>query len=219
MAVNPELSRVLQIMDELRAPGGCPWVAVQTHESLAHYAIEEGYEVAEAAESADPDQLKAELGDLLLQVIFHARIASEAEGGFTIEDVAHTLAEKLIRRHPHVYGDTGPLTLAELEEQWERIKREETAKASPDSAPKQAPESLPTLMQAQKYLRGAASGDTRSPEDSWTSRLLDLLAEANGAGIDADTQLRRFLKSAAFPNPPAQTPPTAAPPVQRAENT
>ena len=91
-------------MDRLRSPGGCPWDAEQTHESLVPYAIEEAYEVADAVDHGDPTHLADELGDLLLQVLFHARIASEV-GDFDIDDVAAALVAKLKRRHPHVFGD------------------------------------------------------------------------------------------------------------------
>src|ERR1700749_3921732 len=99
-------------MDRLRSPGGCPWDAAQTHESLARYLVEETYETLEAIETGDPKLLREELGDLLLQVLFHARLAEELPAGqrFTIDDVADALVAKLIRRHPHVFdeGTAGP---------------------------------------------------------------------------------------------------------------
>jgi len=96
--------RVMSIMRRLRAPGGCPWDAEQTHESLKRYLLEEAYEVLEAIASHTDEHLKEELGDLLLQPVFHAAIAEE-RGSFTMDDVLDTLADKLIRRHPHVFGD------------------------------------------------------------------------------------------------------------------
>src|SRR5699024_9106430 len=99
-------------MATLRGPGGCPWDAEQTHKSLSKYAIEEAYEVAEAAESGSAQELKEELGDLLLQVLFHAQIAQESQE-FTLAGVAETLVEKLRRRHPHVFGDSEANTALE----------------------------------------------------------------------------------------------------------
>ncbi|WP_083968516.1 MazG nucleotide pyrophosphohydrolase domain-containing protein [Janibacter melonis] len=127
------------VMDRLRSPGGCPWDAEQTHESLVPYALEEAEEVAEAvAGLADGshryEDLRDELGDLLLQVLFHARVATEAEPGptaadapFDIDDVAATLVAKMVRRHPHVFGDSSASTPAEVEEQWAQIKAQERA--------------------------------------------------------------------------------------------
>src|SRR5437764_14288292 len=113
-------------MDQLRSPGGCPWDAAQTAESLTRYLLEEAYEVLEAIETGNQALLREELGDLLLQVLFHARIAEELPGdeAFGIDDVAGDLVEKLVRRHPHVFGDpdgTGPpATADQLNETWER---------------------------------------------------------------------------------------------------
>src|SRR5438876_8210482 len=103
-------------MDRLRSPGGCPWDAAQTHESLTRYLLEEAYEVIEAIETGDLALLREELGDLLLQVLFHARIAQESADGFSIEDVAGDLVDKLVRRHPHVFGDVEPGSTDELNE-------------------------------------------------------------------------------------------------------
>src|SRR5271154_5035223 len=102
MADSSELARLLDIMARLRDPvSGCPWDQVQTFPTIAPYTIEEAYEVAEAAEAGDPDHLREELGDLLLQVVFHARMAEEANS-FGFDDVARTIADKMVRRHPHV---------------------------------------------------------------------------------------------------------------------
>src|SRR5579875_3948115 len=106
--MTSQLQRAVEVMDRLRSPGGCPWDAEQTHASLARYLLEETYEVLEAIETADPVLLREELGDLLLQVLFHARLAEELPSGsrFATGDVAQDLVDKLLRRHPHVFAST-----------------------------------------------------------------------------------------------------------------
>ncbi|WP_018158245.1 MazG family protein [Demetria terragena] len=117
---------VAAVMDTLRSPGGCPWDAEQTHESLTPYLVEESAEAVEAVESGDREHLVEELGDVLLQVFFHARIATEHEQEpFDIDDVAHGLVSKLIRRHPHVFGDGEASSPEDVERAWEQIKRQE----------------------------------------------------------------------------------------------
>jgi len=156
----PPLERLREIMHTLRAPGGCPWDAEQTHESLLKHLIEEAYEVAEAVESGSPGELADELGDLLLQPYFHAEIASES-GHFTIDDIASAICEKLIRRHPHVFGSAEAGDAGEVLSQWDRIKREEKGGDAGSTAgasyfiPK-ANEGLPALLAAQKLQRKAA---------------------------------------------------------------
>ena len=121
---------VVATMDRLRSPGGCPWDAEQTHASLAPYLVEETHEVLHAIEAGDPHHLAEELGDVLLQVVFHARVAEDAgEGAFDIDTVAGLLVEKLVRRHPHVFADGDASTPAEVEQAWERIKADEKAAA------------------------------------------------------------------------------------------
>lgn len=159
----PPLERLRRIMHALRAPGGCPWDAEQTHESLARHAIEEAYEVAAAVRSGDRDELVDELGDLLLQPVFHAEIASEA-GRFDLDDVATAICEKLVRRHPHVFGESVADTSEAVLAQWEAIKSEERASAA-SAAPSQgkdyllgkANEGQPALLAAAKLQRKAAS--------------------------------------------------------------
>lgn len=118
------------VMDRLRSPGGCPWDAKQTHESLAKYLTEEAGEAVEAIESGDRQHLAEELGDVLLQVLFHSRVAEDAEASedqFDIDEVAGVLVEKLVRRHPHVFADGDAATPEEVESEWARIKAEEKA--------------------------------------------------------------------------------------------
>jgi tetrapyrrole methylase family protein/MazG family protein len=146
--------RLVNIMRQLRAPGGCPWDAEQTHESLTRYLLEETYEVIEAIELKSPQHLREELGDLLLQPVFHAAIAEES-GDFTIEDVLDTLCDKLIRRHPHVFGDMEIKDSNAQIENWEKIKKIEKG-AERKSAISGVPGDLPALLKAQKITEKAA---------------------------------------------------------------
>ena len=149
-----QFEELISIMKRLRGPGGCPWDAEQTHESLTRYLLEETYEVIEAIESKSTEHLKEELGDLLLQPVFHAAIAEEA-GTFTINDVIRTLCEKLVRRHPHVFGDMRIADSAAQIENWEQIKKTEKG-AERSSALSGVPPHLPALLKAQKITEKAA---------------------------------------------------------------
>ena len=150
------LGRLLEVMDRLRDPdSGCPWDQQQNFRSIAPYTIEEAHEVADAIERGDMDQLRDELGDLLFQVVFHARLGREA-GAFDFDDVAAGIADKLIRRHPHVFGE-GPEMNAEAQtESWERIKAEERAEAGLRSAVDGVSGGLPPLRRAVKLQKRAA---------------------------------------------------------------
>lgn len=147
--------QLVDIMRKLRAPGGCPWDAEQTHESLTRYLLEETYEVIEAIDEKSPLHLKEELGDLLLQPVFHAAIAEEA-GDFTIDDVISTLCDKLIRRHPHVFGNLVITDSAGQVENWEKIKKQEKGNALRTSALSGVPAHLPALLKAHKIGEKAA---------------------------------------------------------------
>lgn len=154
--------QVVQIMETLRGEGGCPWDRKQTRESLKPYLIEEAYEVLETIEAQDDPKLKEELGDVLLQILFHAQIGRE-RNTFTIEDVLQTLAEKLIRRHPHVFGEVTVNGAEEVVHRWEEIKRQEKADQSDDgesgSALDGVPKALPALLRAyQLQVRAARVG-------------------------------------------------------------
>jgi len=154
---------LMQLMAKLRAPDGCPWDRKQTHESLKPYLVEEAYEVLEAIDHGDPGRLREELGDLLLQIVFHAQIAGEHER-FSMEDVMHSLSEKLIRRHPHVFG--GPeqkgqaKTADDVKITWEQIKRDERERSGRgESALDGVPKTLPALLRAfQVQARAARVG-------------------------------------------------------------
>jgi ATP diphosphatase len=127
MKPSRDIARLIEIMAALRTPGsGCAWDLEQNFETIAPYTIEEAYEVADAISRGDLDDLKDELGDLLLQVVFHARMAEE-QGSFAFGDVVQAITEKLIRRHPHVFGDKGGLSTPEVNVQWDQIKAEEKA--------------------------------------------------------------------------------------------
>lgn len=143
------------IMARLRAPDGCPWDREQDHVTLKKYLIEEAYELVDAIDAGDDDELRDELGDVLLQVVFHAQIAEE-EKRFDLQDVARTICEKLIRRHPHVFGDSEAEDSGAVLRQWEEIKKGEKAGAKRPSALDGIPRALPALSQAEKIQKKAA---------------------------------------------------------------
>ncbi len=142
--------KLVEVMEKLRGENGCPWDKKQTHKSLKPYLIEEVYEVINAIDREDYEELKEELGDLLLQVVFHAQLAKE-EGKFTIDDVANGIVEKLIRRHPHVFGDVKVSGSEEVLKNWEKIKKEEGKKSIFDGVP----EGLPALLKARRVQEKA----------------------------------------------------------------
>ncbi len=150
--VGDRFERLVQIMARLRAEDGCPWDREQTHDSLRQYLLEETYEVLEAIEEGNPNELCIELGDLLLQVVFHAQISSE-EGTFDIGDVVDSITEKLIRRHPHVFGDVQIRTAEEQTQHWERLKQSE----GKESAVQGVPRELPALQRAHRVQQKAAA--------------------------------------------------------------
>jgi len=156
----PPIDRLRQVMHLLRAPGGCPWDAEQTHESLVKHLIEEAYEVADAVASGQPEALIDELGDLLLQPVFHAEIASE-RGDFDFDDIAAAICEKLIRRHPHVFGDAVAEDPDAVLTQWDAIKAGERGEDGADPGPAKgylgkANSGLPALLASQKIQKRAA---------------------------------------------------------------
>jgi MazG family protein len=157
-ASDPEargIDQLLAIIARLRAPGGCPWDREQTHASLRGGLLEEAYEVVSAIDAADDENLREELGDLLLQSVFHAQIAAE-EGRFTFDDVARGIAEKLVRRHPHVFGDAHCADSAAVLVKWEEIKRGEKSGPAADSVLAGIPRGLTALMRAEKVQRKVA---------------------------------------------------------------
>src|SRR4051812_44047908 len=184
-------------MDRLRSPGGCPWDAAQTHESLTRYLLEETYEVLEAIETGNRALLREELGDLLLQVLFHARLTQELPAGeaFGIEEVAADLVDKLVRRHPHVFAGTAAGSAEELNDSWERQKATEKGRRS---AVDGVPIAQPALaLSAKLVARAARAGLPPPPPEEWRGRddfgdrLFALVEEAVAAGVDPEGALRR----------------------------
>jgi nucleoside triphosphate diphosphatase len=193
--MTTRLLDLLAIMERLRGVDGCPWDRVQTFASIAPYTVEESYEVADAIERADMTHLKDELGDLLFQVVFHARIAEEG-GHFDFEAVAAAICDKLVRRHPHVFrsgpagGIEGPVTAAKQSAAWEEIKARERAAAA-TSALDGVPLALPALMRAFKLSKRAArvGFDFQHPQetaDKVAEELAEVREAADLAAADSD---------------------------------
>lgn len=160
MIPSREISRLIEIMAALRTPGtGCPWDLEQSFETIAPYTIEEAYEVAEAIARGDFDELRDELGDLLLQVVYHSRMAEE-EGRFAFGDVVEAITAKMIRRHPHVFGDADARAAGAVKELWEKIKADEKAAKGPRTVEgsylDDVPLALPALIHALKLQQKAA---------------------------------------------------------------
>nr|WP_191291214.1 MazG family protein [Kitasatospora herbaricolor] len=188
------------VMDRLRSPGGCPWDAEQTHASLVKYLVEEAFELVEAIEEGDRETLREELGDVLLQVFFHSRIAEEhPEDPFSIDDVAGDIVEKLMYRHPHVFGDVEAEGTAAVEANWEQLKAAEKQR---ESVLDGVPAGLPALAYAAKLVsRVRRAGFTAVPDAPYelpaeltaesAGRLLLAVAQrAHDAGVDVDAALR-----------------------------
>jgi XTP/dITP diphosphohydrolase len=198
--LGAQLVRAAEIMDRLRSPGGCPWDAQQTHASLAPYLLEEAYETLEAIETADLSALREELGDLLLQVLFHARLAEEAAAGqrFTIDDVAADLVAKLIRRHPHVFeagaaSADGPSD-SQLQTNWDAIKKAEKQRESVTDGIAMG---QPALALAAKLIsRSSRAGlAVALPEGNGIGdELLALVRSAVRAGVDPEQALRQSAR-------------------------
>jgi XTP/dITP diphosphohydrolase len=217
------LLRLVEVMDTLRVK--CPWDAQQTHESLAPHLLEESYEALDALESGDPAALRDELGDVLLQVMFHARIAAERTDGtgYTVDDVADGIVEKLTRRHPHVFGDVQVAGAEEVRRNWDQIKAAERAAAgAPGSVLGSVPFGQPALSLAAQLQRRAqragapaeladlphapgdqghaagdqAAGDQEAQQVSAVgAELFALAARAAQAGLDPEMELRAAARS------------------------
>jgi XTP/dITP diphosphohydrolase len=188
---------LVEVMDRLRQ--ACPWDREQTHESLARYLLEEAYETLEAIDAGDREHLREELGDLVLQVVFHARIAAEhPDAPWDVDDVAGGIVDKLVRRHPHVFGDVEVADADEVHANWEAIKSTEKRRTS---ALDGIPATLPALAYADKLLgrleRSGLDTVTAADDDTPTGRigsvLLDTVRSARVAGVDPEQALRVTL--------------------------
>jgi len=153
--MGKEVDRLIEIIHKLRSPGGCPWDREQTHKSLLNCLLDETYEFFDAVEENDADMMKEELGDILLQVVFHADLGQET-GAFDIEDVARGICEKLIKRHPHVFGDVKVSSSKEVLSNWEQIKKGEKGKEKRKYLVDGIPDKLPALFRAEKIQRRVA---------------------------------------------------------------
>ncbi|MFD1859723.1 MazG family protein [Aeromicrobium camelliae] len=181
--MSDSLRELVEVMARLRAE--CPWTREQTHESLRRYLIEEAYETLEALDAGDSDHLREELGDLLMQVVFHAEIAASDGEGWGIDEVAAGIRDKLVHRNPHVFGDVTVSSAAEVDANWQRLKAEKKQRTHPIEG---IPSELPALMYADKVLDRVASQPAQS--DDIGDRLLALVAEAKAQGVDAEAALK-----------------------------
>jgi XTP/dITP diphosphohydrolase len=201
--MNSPVEQLVQVMDQLRSPGGCPWDAEQTHESLARYLLEETYEALEAMDQGDLSSLREELGDLLLQVVFHARIAQEADPTFSLDAIAQGVVDKLVRRHPHVFTDLVVTSNEELEANWAKIKEVEKQRESVTDG---VPQAMPALQLATQLIyrarkSGIVAGDSEVKEsmrsvigevnqEQIAALLVATVELAREADIDAESVLR-----------------------------
>jgi XTP/dITP diphosphohydrolase len=204
MAQEPsQLEKLREVMDRLRSPGGCPWDAEQTHESLLKYLLEESYEFIEAVETNDREAMREELGDVLLQVFFHARMAQDhPTDPFTVEDVAQVVAEKLVRRHPHVFGDVKVSGSEEVLENWEAQKALEKGRTSAIDG---VPLAQPALPLAAKLMYRTEKFGYELPinqpvkispstEAELGELLLGIIDQAIALGLDPEAALRGATK-------------------------
>ena len=207
---------LIRVMSRLRGPGGCPWDAEQTHQTLARHLLEEAHELLQAIDADDDDAIRDELGDLLLQVVFHAQMAAD-EGRWDVDDVAERLTKKLIYRHPHVFGEVDVSGADEVLVNWEKLKAAE--KGARTGVEDDIPASLPSLARAAKVQRraagwgfdwrtvdgalealreevdelGEAAADPHAAEAEIGDVLFATVAVARKAGVDAESALRRTI--------------------------
>lgn len=189
------LEGLLEVADRLMGPGGCPWDQKQTFKSLQPFVIEEAHEVVEAVDLDEDSHMIEELGDLLYVIVFYAKLA-KVHGRFGMEEVVKAVTEKLIRRHPHVFGGVKADTLEEIKENWERIKKEEGKKEE-----REFPPTLPLLVRAQKVLeklerggkRFSGASSKKLSEDEVGDELVSLIEAARRSEVDVESALRRAL--------------------------
>ena len=204
---SSHLQQLVAVMDRLRSPGGCPWDAEQTHESLVKFLLEESYEFIEAVETQDREAMREELGDVLLQVYFHARMAEEhPTDPFSIEDVAQSVAEKLVRRHPHVFADAEDLSSDQVLENWEALKALEKGRTS---AVDGVPVNQPALALVAKLLYRAEKNrltldlpskihePVEATPEAVGEVLLATIAWASEHGVDPEGALRLVARELA----------------------
>jgi MazG family protein len=200
--MSESFDRLVEIMDRLRDPGGCPWDREQTLASLAPYFLEEAYEVVDAISAGDPDKLCEELGDLLLQIVFVARIARE-EGAFDIDAICEAISDKMVRRHPHVFGDREVRDSREVLQNWEEIKRGEREDDPRRTALAGVPSALPALLKAYRMTEKAAAigFDWRKPSDvmgKMREEMDELEAELTGNGGEVTDRMRAEMGDVLF---------------------
>ena len=202
--MSSELLRLREVIDKLRSPGGCPWDAQQDHTSLLKYLLEESYEFIESVENNDKDAMQEELGDLLLQVYFHSRMAEEdAKQPFNIEDVAKSVTDKLLRRHPHVFAGQSVSGSEEVLENWEKQKAAEKCRSSAIDG---VPLAQPALPLATKLIYRLNKLNYELPisepiklpadidQDQFGEILLGLITQAVDKGLDPEAALRTATK-------------------------
>jgi XTP/dITP diphosphohydrolase len=198
MKKRPAIEELLKIMARLRAPNGCPWDRAQDHHSLRFHAVEEVYELMDAIEARDDHEMMEELGDLLLQVVFHCQLARERKA-FDFDQMVRRIVEKLIRRHPHVFGDAKVRDIDAVWAQWDRIKRAEKqgTRHERPSALDGIPRHLPALLRVEKLVKKARQASLlMAPKGSAPARseiarrLFDLAALAQSRGWSAEALLR-----------------------------
>lgn len=202
--MSSELIRLREVMDKLRSPGGCPWDAEQDHTSLLKYLLEESYEFIESVENNDREAMQEELGDLLLQVYFHSRMAEEdAKKPFNIEDVAKSVADKLIRRHPHVFAGDVVDSSADVLESWEKQKAAEKGRTSAIDGVPLAQPALPLATKVLYRLKKLNYDLSVSEpiklkddvdQDQFGQILLGLITQAVDRGLDPEAALRQATK-------------------------
>ncbi len=209
---------LLEIVEKLRGEGGCPWDREQTHMSIKHNIIEEGYELIEALEKGEYEKMADESGDLLLQVVFHAQIGKES-GEYNIDDVTTAVCSKLIHRHPHVFGDVQVKDSEEVLANWSKIKRQERGQKSTAQDMEGVSAALPALMRAEK-IQGKAEkngyifndpavtaesianmigilrdNDDKDVAEKYVGKMLfELVSVAKASGVDAETALSKYIK-------------------------
>jgi MazG family protein len=195
-----QFDSLLHVAEKLLGPEGCPWDQKQTFLSLQSYVLEEAHEVIEAVDADDDRKIIEELGDLLYTIVFYGKLA-EKKGRFSIAEIVSSVKEKLIRRHPHVFGDVKVEGADEVVKNWERIKAEEKGEARSASALDGIPPTLPSVVRAQKILKRMQRADSPlAPKEGAGSEaeigdeMMALILRAENAGIDAEGALRRALR-------------------------